>query len=189
MAVATNQHAPVKDVASTSRRVALGADHEGHQLKEKLVAELREERHAAKDHGVHGGGLGEAADIADIVTIVAQALLSGDADLAVIVCGSGAAASIAANKIPGIRAAHCANAVSARQARQIADANLLCLGARVLGPELASEIVRAWVANEFSGEDRHRRLLQKIEELEEAFEARRRKQQRATALSAGNVDG
>ena len=189
MVAALKQTTTVKEAISTPRRVALGADHEGDQLKDKLVAELREERHSAKDHGLHGGGLGEAADIADIVTVVAQAVLSGEADLAVVVCGSGAAASIAANKIRGIRAAHCANVVSARQARSIADANMLCLGARVVGPELASEIVRTWVVNEFSGEERHRRLLLKVEEMEEVFGARRHEQQRPAALSAGHADG
>ncbi len=187
MAVATKR--PVGESRAIQlRRVALGADHEGDQLKDKLVAELREERHTAKEHAVHGGGLSDAADLADIATIVAYAVLSGEADLAVVVCSSGAAASIVANKIPGIRAAHCQNAVSARHARRIVDANVLCLGARVLGPDLASDIVRAWVANEFSGDERDQRVLMKVEELEDSFDARRRELRRVAALSAGHAD-
>ena len=188
MAVEIKRSPVDKGAVTKARRVALGADHEGDQLKDKLVAELRENRYTAKEHGVHGGGLSESADVADIVEIVAQALLSGEADLAVVVCSSGAAASIVANKIPGIRAAHCQNAVSARHARRIADANMLCLGARVLGPDLASDIVAAWVASEFSGDERHQRLLLKVEELEESFDVRRRQPQRAAALSAGHAD-
>ena len=184
MTVRLKRSAVDKGMATKPRRVALGADHEGHHLKDKLVAELREDRHMAKEHGVHGGGSSEPTDAADIVTIVAQVLLSGEADLAVVVCSSGAAASIVANKIPGIRAAHCQNAVSARHARRMADANMLCLGARVLGPDLASDIVQAWVASEFSGDERHQRLLLKVAELEDSFDARRR----AGALSAGHAD-
>ena len=187
MAISTKR--PVVDSRATQlRRVALSADHEGDQLKDKLVAELREERHTAKEHTVHGGGLSDAAHLADIVTIVARAVLSGEADLAVVVCSSGAAANIIANKIPGIRAAHCQHAVSARQARRIADANVLCLGASVLGSDLASDIVRAWVANEFSGDERDQRLVMKVEELEDSFDARRRELRRAAALSAGHAD-
>ncbi len=188
MVIATRRPVVDNDRTAQLRRVALGADHEGDQLKDKLVAELGEERHTAKEHGVHGSGFGEAVDLTDIVTIVAHAVLSGEADLAIVVCGSGAAASIVANKIPGIRAAHCQNTVSARHARRIADANVLCLGARVLGPDLASEIVRAWVANEFSGDERDQRLLAKVEELEGSFDARRREPRRAAALSASHAD-
>ena len=185
----TTERSAVDDARATRlRRVALGADHEGHQLKDKLVAELREERHTAKEHGVLGGGLSEAADPADIVSIVAQAVLMGEAELAVVVCGSGAAASILANRIPGIRAASCQDTVSARDARQIADANMLCLSARVLGPDLASEIVRVWLASEFSGNERHQRLLLKIEELEDGFDVRRRHPRRAATPSAGHAD-
>ena len=188
MTAATKQ--PVLDIDPVTqlRRVALGADHDGHQLKDKLVAQLREERHTVKEHGVHGGSLSEAADAADIVTMVASAVLSGEAELAVVVCSSGAAASIVANKIPGIRAAHCQNTVSARIARRVADANMLCLGARVLGPDLASEIVRVWLTDEFSGDERHQRLLLKVEELEDRFEVRQRERRRAAVPSAGHAD-
>lgn len=153
--------------SSTKLRVALGGDHEGYRLKEKLVLVLREDRHTIKDHGIHNA---EPCDYPDIAELVGRAVRQGEADVGVLVCSSGAGASIAANKIPGIYAAHCQDTFSARQARRSLGANVLTLGARVVGDDLAVELARAFLDAERADDDRGERLRQRIEQLEEQFE-------------------
>ncbi len=151
-------------------RVVVGADHEGYRLKEKLVLALREERYPVKDVGVHNA---EGGDPMEITEIAARALIADEADLAILVSGTGAGAAVAANKIAGIRAVHCQESVTARQSRRQIDANALCLGARVIGDELAVEIALQWLGEGFSGQERHLRLLHRIEQLEASFERER----------------
>lgn len=152
-------------------RVALGSDHDGYALKEKLAMLLREDRHAVKDHGVHNE---EPCDYPDIVEIVCRGVLAGDADFGIAVCGSGGAV-VAANKLPGIRAILGHDIYTARRSRSDENANVLCLGSRVIGDELAAEIARAWLAVPFSDDERHRRVLGKIDELEAGYEQERRR--------------
>lgn len=151
-------------------RIALGSDHEGESLKDKLIGHLREERHSVKDCGLHSA---DSAGAAEVVSLVAQVLAKGEADLGIVVSSSGAVASMAANKIPGVRACHCHDTFSARQARRTVAADMLCLGARVLGDDLAAEIADAFVGEAPSDDQRHELLRRGIRELEEGFEAHR----------------
>ena len=147
-------------------RIAIGADHAGWPLKEELVRHLRERAHDVLDLGTHGP---EPVDYPEVAAAVAEAVRDGRADRGIVVCGSGAGACIAANKLPGIRAATCHDTYTARQAVEHDDANVLCLGARVIGVELAREIVDAWANARFTGEERHRRRLGKILDLERRY--------------------
>ena len=151
-------------------RIALGSDHEGESLKDKLIGHLREERLSVKDCGLHNA---DPASAAEVVSMVAQTLAAGEADLGIVVSNSGAVASMAANKIPNVRACHCQDTFSARQARRTAAADVLCLGARVLGDDLAAEIADAFVGEAPSDDQRHELLRRGIQELEESFETRR----------------
>ena len=150
-------------------RVALGSDHEGYRLKERLVMVLREDRYPVKDHGVHNA---DPCDYPDIAALVARAVNEGEADVGILVCSSGAGASLAANKIRGIRAVHCQDTFSARQARRTLDTNLLTIGSRVTGDDLAVELARAWLGEKFSGDERAERLVRRLDELEDGFGAR-----------------
>jgi len=157
-------------------RLALGSDLEGQALKERLIADLREDRHSVKDCGGHKA---EPAEAPEVVSLVAQALASGEADLGIVVASAGAVASLAANKIPGVRACHCQDTVSAAQCRRAAAADVLCLGARVLGDELAVAVAQAFVATEPSDSERHQRLRGNLDDLEADFETQRVKLERA----------
>ena len=146
-------------------RIAIGADHGGYPLNEHVIKELLEAGHEINDFGTHVGSRPD--DYPDYALKVGQEVQAGKADLGILVCGSGVGAAVAANKLRGIRAALCGDTYSARQSREHDDCNVLCLGARVVGVELALEIVRAFVAASFSGEERHRRRLKKIADMEE----------------------
>ncbi len=145
-------------------RIVVGADHRGYALKETIVAELRSGGHEVLDVGTDGE---EPVDYPDYARAVALAVLRGEAERGVLVCGSGVGAAIAANKLPGIRAGLCHDTYSAHQGVEHDDMNLLCLGARVIGPELALELVRTFIAAKFAGEERYRRRLSKVQELEQ----------------------
>lgn len=144
-------------------RIALGADHAGYDMKEHLSTWLAESGHAVYDLGTHSP---EPVDYPDYAAAVAQAVLDGRADRGVVVCGSGAGASIAANKLNGIRAAVAHDTYTAHQMVEHDDVNLLCLGSRVVGTALAEELVAAFLEARFSREDRHVRRLEKIRALE-----------------------
>ncbi len=146
-------------------RIAVGADHAGFPLNERVIEELRARGHDVEDFGTHDGSAPD--DYPDYALLVGRAVESGRAEIGILVCGSGAGVSVAANKIRGVRAALCADTYTAHQSREHDDCNVLCLGARVTGPELAMEIMRAFVAARFTGEERHRRRLQKIIRIEE----------------------
>ncbi len=147
-------------------RIAIGADHGGYPLNERVIEELRACGNEITDFGTHDGERSD--DYPDYAREVGQSLQRNEADIGILICGSGVGASVAANKLRGVRAALCGDTYSARQSREHDDCNVLCLGARVSGAELALEIVRAFVAARFTGEERHRRRLAKIEEMEKA---------------------
>jgi ribose 5-phosphate isomerase B len=146
-------------------RIAIGADHGGYPLNERVILELQEAGHEIIDFGTHVGSRPD--DYPDYALKVGQAVQGREADIGILICGSGVGAAVAANKLRGIRAALCGDTYSAHQSREHDDCNVLCLGARVTGVELALEIVRAFVAAEFSGEERHRRRLKKIARMED----------------------
>jgi len=145
-------------------RIAIGADHAGFPLNELVIAELRAAGHEIVDFGTHDGS--QPDDYPDYAKQVGEAIRQGDAEIGILVCGSGVGAAVAANKLRGIRAVLCSDTYSAHQSREHDDCNVLCLGARVVGVELALELVRTFVAARFSGEERHRRRLRKIAEME-----------------------
>jgi ribose 5-phosphate isomerase B len=145
-------------------RIAIGADHGGYPLNERVIEELRHARHDLIDFGTHDGSIPD--DYPDYAKQVAEAVQHSAAEIGILICGSGVGAAVAANKFYGIRAALCSDTYSAHQSREHDDCNVLCLGARVVGVELALEIVRAFVAARFTGEERHRRRLAKVQALE-----------------------
>jgi RpiB/LacA/LacB family sugar-phosphate isomerase len=145
-------------------RIAVGADHGGYPLNERIVAELRAACHEVEDFGTHDGT--KPDDYPDYAERVGVCVRDGRAEIGVVVCGSGVGASVAASKLRGVRAALVSDTYSARQSREHDDCNVLCLGARVVGVELAMEIVRAFVAARFTGEERHLRRLAKVLDIE-----------------------
>jgi len=147
-------------------KLAVASDHAGFPLKARVIDELRQEGHDVADLGTDSTA---PADYPDYARAVAQAILEGRAERAVLLCGSGAGASVAANKFKGIRAATCHDSFSARQCVADDDVNVLCLGARVIGPELAMDLVRDYVNARFSGAERHRRRLAKVAAFEAEF--------------------
>jgi len=147
-------------------RIVVGADHAGFELKQILAAYLRDRGHEVIDKGTDST---DAVDYPDFAEAVGKALLDGEAERAVLICGSGVGASVAANKIPGIRAAVCHDSYSARQGVEHDDMNVLVLGARIVGVELARELMNNFLAAKFSAEERHRRRVEKIRALERRY--------------------
>lgn len=143
-------------------RIAVASDHAGFPLKEEIVPFLRALGHEVEDLGVHTP---DPADYPDAAEKVGIAVRSGEAERGVVLCGSGVGAVMAANRIDGIRAGVGHDSYSARQGVEHDDMNVIALGARVIGGELAREVLRAFLAARFSGEERHRRRLGKMEEL------------------------
>jgi len=150
----------------TFMRLALSADHAGYQMKQELAAKLAQQGHMVLDLGTHSTA---PCDYPDAAEAVANALRDTQADRGIIVCGSGAGVSIAANKFPGIRAAVCHDTYTAHQGVEHDDMNVLCLGARIIGSALALEITGAFLNATFSKEERHQRRLDKILAIERRF--------------------
>lgn len=144
--------------------IAIGADHGGYRLKEQLVPFLSGHGYTVLDLGTHNE---EPADYPDYARAVAHAIHEGKSKRGVLICGSGVGAGVAANKFPGIRAGLCHDTFSAHQGVEDDDMNVLCLGARVIGPELAKEIVLTYLAARFSRAERHIRRVGKIAEIEQ----------------------
>jgi ribose 5-phosphate isomerase B len=149
-------------------RIAFSADHAGAALKDALIARL-----AAGDSGhefidLGGDGSDPTDDYPDFAQRLGEAIVGGEADRGVLICGSGVGASVAANKMRGIRAAVCHDTYSAHQGVEHDDMNVLTLGARVIGPEPAFECAVAFIGASFSGEPRHRRRLAKVLAIEAA---------------------
>jgi ribose 5-phosphate isomerase B len=145
-------------------RVALGFDHRGVRLRDVVFEAVAEAGHEAVDLGVDTDAV--LVDYPDTARAVGEEILRGGAERGVLVCGSGAGVSIAASKLRGIRAAMCHDAYSAHQAVEHDDMNVLCLGAEVVGPSLAAELVQRFLAATFVGEGRYLARLKKVEELE-----------------------
>jgi ribose 5-phosphate isomerase B len=131
-----------------SKPVAIGSDEAGYRLKGVLIGVLQEEGLEVSDFGCHSE---DPVDYPDVAFEVAHAVARGDHDRAILICGTGIGMSIAANKVAGVRAAQAHDAYSAERARKSNDAQILALGARVIGPELAKSIVRTWLGAEFAG--------------------------------------
>ncbi len=144
-------------------RIALGSDHAGYPLKEQLASWLAESGHAVYDLGTHNS---DPVDYPDYAAAVASAVLDGRADRGIIICGSGAGASVAANKLNGIRASVAHDVYTAHQMVEHDDVNVLCLGSRVVGTALAQDLIQTFLGAKFSREDRHVRRLDKIRALE-----------------------
>ena len=145
-------------------KIAIGSDHAGYALKTHLVATLKDMGHEVDDLGTHSE---ESVDYPEYGALVARAVVGGDADYGVCVCGTGIGIGIAANKVRGARAAVVHDATSARMARQHNDANVVCVGARLTGPQAAADAVDAFLAAEFEG-GRHQRRIDEIAGIEAA---------------------
>jgi ribose 5-phosphate isomerase B len=148
-------------------RIAIGADHAGFTMKEDLAAQIRKLGHDVLDKGAHS--VEPSDDYPDFAEAVGKALVEGKADRGVLICGSGVGVSVAANKIPGIRAGICHDTYSAHQGVEHDNMNVLVLGSRIIGLELAHDLVRAYLAAQFSGEERHVRRLAKVQAIESRY--------------------
>ena len=147
-------------------KIACAFDHAGFPLKEVVMETLRAAGHEPVDLGTWST---EPVDYPDTARSAAEAVVEGRAERAVIVCGSGAGVAVAACKVPGIRATTAHDTYTAHQAVEHDDVNVICLGARVVGPALAAEIIAAYAMAEFSGEERHVRRLAKVTAIEREF--------------------
>ena len=143
-------------------RIAVGADQGGYELKQPIVDFLVDQGHEVSDLGIHRL---ESVDYPDVAETVARAVAAGEADRGIVICGTGIGVSLAANKMQGIRAALCTDCYMARMAREHNDAQILCLGGRVVGPGLALDIVQVFLTSEFQG-GRHARRVGKIMALQ-----------------------
>lgn len=144
-------------------KIAIASDHAGLALKLELVKALREQDHQLEDFGTHSG---ESVDYPDFATRVARAVGNGEVKLGILICGTGIGMSIVANKYRGVRAALCTTEFEAKMARAHNDANVLCLGQRVVGPGLATAILHAFLQAPFEG-GRHEKRVQKIRDAED----------------------
>lgn len=157
-------------------KIAVGCDHAGFPLKKDVIECLRGLGHSVEDVGTDSTA---PVDYPDFARAVAESVTSGRAQRGIVICGSGVGASVAATKVPGVRASMCHDTFSARQGVEDDDMNVLSLGARVIGPALATELVRAFVNARFSGAERHARRLAKVNAIERdavngAFDVTRR---------------
>ncbi len=140
--------------------IALGSDHGGYELKQEIISHLESKGIAYRDYGSFSP---EPADYPEYAHIVAHAVVNGECEKGILICGTGIGISIAANKVKGIRAAVCTDCFTAEATRLHNDANILALGGRVVGPGLALKIVDTFLNTPFSGEERHSRRISKIE--------------------------
>lgn len=146
-------------------RIAVASDHAGYALKEELKRFVQELGHEVRDFGTYTP---DPVDYPDFVVPAAEAVARGECELGIVLGGSGNGEAMAANKVPGVRCAVCWESYTARVSRQHNDANMLSLGARVIGPELAREIVRTWLEARYEG-GRHDRRLAKLRAVEEKY--------------------
>ena len=147
-------------------RIVVGSDHAGYILKQEVAEALRQAGHEVLDVGTNSTA---PVDYPDSAEAVGKAVMDGRAERGVLICGSGVGASVAASKLPGIRAAVCHDTYSAHQGVEHDDMNVLVLGGRIIGPALAMELVRVFVAARFTGEERHVRRLAKVKALETRY--------------------
>lgn len=146
-------------------KIAIGSDHGGYNLKKVVVEHLNNKAVEVKDFGTHEA---VSCDYPDYGHKVAEAIVNGEYDFGILICGTGIGISIAANKVPGIRAAHCTDSFSARASREHNNANVLCLGERITGTGIAIDIVEAFLSGEFQG-GRHATRVDKITEIEKKY--------------------
>lgn len=146
-------------------KIAVGSDHGGVELKEEIKKFLNDEGYEFKDFGTNST---ESCDYPDYALPVAEAVAAKEYDLGILICGTGIGIGIAANKVPGIRAALCSDTFSAHATREHNNANILTLGQRVVGPGLAIDIVKTFLNTEFEGE-RHQKRIDKIAEIEKKY--------------------
>lgn len=144
-------------------KIAVGSDHAGYELKTEILQWVRDLGHEVQDLGTNSTA---SVDYPDFACAVGTVVAAGQADRGIVVCGSGAGASIAANKLPGIRAALCHDTYTAHQCVEHDDVNVLTVGSRVIGPALAQEIVTAFLGANFTHEERHERRLNKVKQIE-----------------------
>ena len=144
-------------------RIALASDHAGFNLKQEILDYLKSSEHELADLGTYTC---DSVDYPDYAKFLGDAVRSGKADRGILICGSGVGAAVAANKLPGIRAGLCHDTYSAHQGVEHDDVNVLCLGARVIGPALAMDLVDAFLGARFTNEERHKRRLEKVRQLE-----------------------
>lgn len=147
-------------------RVAIGSDHAGYRYKQVLADSLRDAGHEVIDLGTEGP---QSVDYPDYAHAVAEVVAGGDAERGILVCGSAVGVSVVANKVPGIRAGVCHDTYSARQAVEHDDINVLCLGERVIGIEVARSVTETFMRARFEDEERHRRRLDKVIEVERRY--------------------
>ncbi len=145
-------------------KIAIGCDHAGFELKEILARQISGDGHEVVDVGAKKFDAND--DYPDAAAALARAVAGGKAERGILICGSGVGASVAANKIRGVRAGLCHDAYSAHQGVEHDDVNVLCLGARVIGVAVAEELVRVFLGARFTGEERHARRLRKTQALE-----------------------
>ena len=145
-------------------KIGIATDHGGFPLKEELAARLRAARHEVVDFGAHA--LNDGDDYPDFVIPLANAVVAGQVERGIACCGSGVGASVCANKVPGVHAALIADHFSARQGVEDDHMNVICLGARTEGIELAWDLVQTFLAAQYSGAERHLRRLAKVAKLE-----------------------
>lgn len=148
-------------------KVAVAADHAGFPLKQLVLEDLKQAGHEPLDLGTHDPT--QPDDYPDFTALACEAVRAGQAERAVVMCGSGVGASVAANKFPGIRAGLCHDHYSAHQGVEHDDMNVLCMGARIIGSEVAREIVLVFLNARFSGEERHVRRIEKVKAIEAEF--------------------
>lgn len=148
-------------------RIGIATDHGGFDLKSTIESYLKENGFQVQDFGAYS--LNNGDDYPDYIIPLAEAVSKGTVDRGIAICGSGVGASIAANKVEGVRAALVHDAFSARQGVEDDDMNILCLGARVIGPMLAEELIKIYLNAEFSGAERHKRRIAKIDEYEKEY--------------------
>jgi len=141
-------------------KIAIGSDHAGFKLKQKIIEHLKRNKILFKDYGTFSEG---PCDYTDYAFPVAKAVAGGRFERGILICGSGVGMTIAANRIPGVRAVNVKDLYTARQSRRHGDANLLCLGGRALKEKKALRILAVWLKTPFSGEERHRRRIEKID--------------------------
>jgi len=152
-------------------KIAIGADHAGFELKQCVKAQLRKLKHQVLDFGTRST---KPVDYPDFAEAVGLAVRDGKAERGILVCGSGVGASVAANKIPGVRAGLCHDHYSAHQGVEHDDMNVLVMGGRVIGESVAFELVRAFVDSKYTAEDRHQRRLEKVKAIEARYAAKGR---------------
>jgi len=152
-----------------SMRIAIGSDHAGYELKQRLIPVVSAAGHTVLDVGTNST---DPVDYPDFAEAVGKAILENRADRGILICGSGVGASVAANKLVGIRAAVCHDTYSAHQGMEHDDMNVLVLGSRVIGPALAEDLVRAYLSANFTHEERHERRLGKVKALEQKYAGR-----------------